>query len=197
MRNQRKKRLKVKSLNNIQNPTINLVGFFYAFYLDKSINRLNCNRFIFRIFAIMKSFFDVYTNIMALTPRKAVEVAIQTIDSEYVTELNKEQLFDGEFSDGTPTPDYSPHTIEKKKKSGGFISSNGRIAFRDKGDFFRKMGVKKQKTQLKLFSKDEKSNMLIEEFGEDIFGLNEENKQLIIEDEFPKFIDEIQKLIFK
>ena len=173
------------------------MGFFYAFYLDKSINRLNCNRFIFRIFAIMKSFFDVYTNIMALNEPKVIDTAIKVIDSNEVIKLNQEQLLKGKDSEGNNYKDYTNFTIKTKRETGGFISPSGKLAFKDTGDLWRKMEVQKETDFFAVYSSDKKYNFLISMYGKDIFGLNSKDAGIVIKKAQPKFIDEIQKLIFK
>jgi len=109
-----------------------------------------------------------------------VEVIEQ--ESDVFIELNQEQLLQGKSSSGVDMPKYSENTLQNKPNS-----TSDRYTLFDTGDFHRGFHVETYVGEFKIESSDSKNDMLIEENGEDIFGLTEEN--------FDKAFNEIRPIV--
>lgn len=72
--------------------------------------------------------------VKAIANTKALTVEYAAYDQNVLTQmanLNNDQMNEqGLFSDGTPTPDYTPYTIERKKEKG---QRYDHMTFRDTG----------------------------------------------------------------
>lgn len=74
--------------------------------------------------------------------------------------------------------EYSPYTIEEKKKKGHRYAN---ITLRDTGDFYRSFNIEVTLTEIKITAdpiKEDGTN-LFEEFGQDVVGLTEENTNIV------------------
>lgn len=94
--------------------------------------------------------------------------------SEQIVDLQKEQLRSGIDAKGRLMPDYHPLTIMKKKEMGVTLEHKGIILF-DEGDFYSGIFKGSNKGVLSLFSIDYKTEMLINRYGKDIFGFNNDS----------------------
>lgn len=105
-------------------------------------------------------------------------------DSEgIITAYNKQQLQDtGENSFGVKLSDiggeYSPFTIEIRKKKG---KQTKHIDLFDKGDFQGDFYIDIKSDSAVIDSKDAKRDELVERWGIELFGVNDENKQDFID----------------
>jgi len=91
--------------------------------------------------------------------------------------LNKEQLMDGNEKTGYQiSPSYRTHKYARAKQSMNTRPPYGIPDLRLTGEFYRGFEVKTFVDRFEISSTDEKTNDLIDKYGEDIFGLNEENK---------------------
>jgi hypothetical protein len=96
-------------------------------------------------------------------------------EAEYIENLNKEQLEFGKRADNTNMPEYAPITIKWKQQFGGGIKGGGLISLYDSGDFWGAFWAKAYNNQLNMWSDDFKTQELVSRYGEQIFGLNDEN----------------------
>jgi hypothetical protein len=119
---------------------------------------------------------------------------------EFIIKLNTEglptsQLFNkGEDSLGVSLGDYSPFTKQIKAEKGQRLDH---ITLKDTGDFYETFFVT---PFLKGFSINADGNKgggdnLFDDFGQDITGLNEENKIILCEFIRPFFIAEAAKVL--
>lgn len=121
----------------------------------------------------------------------ALDSAMEHYD--VIIDMNVEdQLFQrGVDSTGRLLPAYSPVTVEIKRAQG---KPYDRTTLRDEGDFHSDFYVVKEGGGLRISSKDSKTTMLVRDYGEQIFGLTEENLEAFINDflftEIRKRIDE-------
>lgn len=86
--------------------------------------------------------------------------------------LNQKQLKRGEKSDGSRIGTYLPYTIEKR------LSKGLQVRFIDlfyTGQFQNKMFVEARGLEYFIWSKDWKSDMLADRYGDNIFGLQEKS----------------------
>lgn len=108
-------------------------------------------------------------------------------EGEFIEELNRQQLAEGQRSDGTSLPDYSPTSINV------FGKPPGPIKLFDEGDFYEGINANIFNDEFRIEGEDEKTAMLIARYGEMILGLSEENKQVLIDHIRPVIIDLIRK----
>jgi hypothetical protein len=109
------------------------------------------------------------------------QLVVETLieNEEHIVDLNTQQLFQGERADGTVLPDYSWVSVNFYNKP------EGPIRLYDTGDFYGgfKLGSKSGKAEFPLYiiSTDKKSNELQTKYGNEIFGLNEENMRGLVQ----------------
>ena len=87
---------------------------------------------------------------------------------------NKEQLEKkGIRSDNTQVqPPYTPLTVKIKRSKG---QTTSHVTLQDKGDFYKGFYIMYQKDRFQLYSSDGKTQKLIKKYGENIFGLTDDN----------------------
>ena len=127
--------------------------------------------------------------IQSLIPSE-VEKCIKDNEEEIVN-LQQDQLYSGERSDGSQiTPFYSANTITIKRSKGRPIN---RVTLFDEGNFYRGIKTKffANTHRLDIFSTDYKTKDLTDKYGQNIIGLNDENHRYIenlVKDWLEKFI---------
>lgn len=119
--------------------------------------------------------------IQLLQPRLMdfMEETLNQLEEEIV-KLNQEQLAEGQRSDGTLLPKYAPQTMFEKL-AGGRTLLGERIALYDLGDFWNSMFVLASYGSIEFSAKDRKTDMLVEIYGEAIFGLSDIQKEALAE----------------
>ena len=85
------------------------------------------------------------------------------------TDLNNQQLFQGERADGSSLPDYSWVSVNF------FNKPEGPIRLFDTGDFYKGFIFANTTFPLSITSTDSKTDDLRSRYGAEIFGLNNEN----------------------
>lgn len=96
-------------------------------------------------------------------------LAIVNDNETTATNLNTDQLFQGEDSRGDKLPDYSATSVNV------FGKPSGPIRLFDTGDFYRGFFVHADKFPVVFDSRDSKRDELAKNFGNDIFGLQKQN----------------------
>ena len=125
--------------------------------------------------------------------RKAVQE-----NTDKIVELNVEQLYEyGINSLGisidTYAP-YSPYTVRVKNEKG---QPTDRVTLRDTGDFHKSFGAVVGPVDFYITATDYKTDMLVERYGEKIFGLIPQNKtELVQKYLYPAVMTEINKELF-
>lgn len=97
-----------------------------------------------------------------------------------IVQLNKDQLLDGQKSDQSQIGVYRPFTIESRSKKN---LQTDYIDLRDTGAFQSRFEIRVNGNVYEITSTDSKNDMLVGNYGIEIFGLNPENK-LIAWNEF-------------
>ena len=119
-------------------------------------------------------------------------------NTDKIVELNVEQLYEyGINSLGisidTYAP-YSPYTIRVKNEKG---QPTDRVTLRDTGDFHKSFEVVVGPVDFYITATDYKTDMLIEKYGEKIFGLIPQNKtELVQKYLYPAVMTQINKELF-
>ena len=86
-----------------------------------------------------------------------------------------ERLFFGQYPDGSEIePEYTDYTIEIKQMKG---QPYDRVTLLDTGDFYGRIFAKMDGEELVIDSEDWKSEHLKGKYGENIFGLRDEDKE--------------------
>lgn len=96
-------------------------------------------------------------------------------------QLNREQLYSGVDSENRSLGVYSLKTIlEKQRKN----QPTDRVTLRDTGDFYASLYLVQKEKSFEIDSKDSdqtKVNKLLDVYGENIFGVTEQNKVILRE----------------
>ena len=107
-----------------------------------------------------------------------VEQCLKTNEEEIIN-LQQDQLYAGERSDGSKiTPYYKPFTIKKKKEK---KQPFDRVTLYDQGNFYAGFKTKyfSGQSKLDIFNTDSKSKDLIGDYGKNIIGLNADNERFV------------------
>ena len=91
-----------------------------------------------------------------------------------IIELNRSQLEKGQKADGSFNRPYSRSTINVRNIEGNPVKGQ-LIALYDTGDFWGYFWAQAYNGKLNIWSSDVKTEMLVKEYGEAIFGLTDEN----------------------
>lgn len=102
---------------------------------------------------------------------------------DQITEANKSMLWEGKKSDGKSMPNYSK-----------FSNKTGKIRLYDQGFFYQGFFVERTGSfPIVINSGDEKRDMLVERYGETIFGLDKVAINELVKDHIlPAFVKKIK-----
>lgn len=112
-----------------------------------------------------------------------------------IVQLNIDQLYDlGQNSLGVSLGAYAPMTVRLKQEKG---QPYDRVTLRDTGDFHRGFYLRKTGEGFEITSSDDKTQLLMRDWGKSIFGLDDESmetlKQRII---LPYILDKLYQIIY-
>jgi len=115
-------------------------------------------------------------------------------EAEVLDANTQEQLFEkGETAEGQPiAPGYRPLTVTIKRQKG---QPTNRVTLRDTGDFHRSFFVNYGDNYFAIGAKDDKAEKLERKYGKEIFGLNEENLQDLINRIKPDLIEKFRTAV--
>lgn len=107
-----------------------------------------------------------------------VEQVILSKEDE-VTSLNTDnQLYRGIDALGQSIqPEYTALTKKIKQRKG---QPSDRVTLKDTGSFYDKFTLKTKKFPFEITSSDSKKDKLVEKYGEDVFGLNDDSKDKLV-----------------
>lgn len=117
---------------------------------------------------------------------QASENALKT-RSEDISELNRDQLRVGMKTDGSWLPPYSTTSVTK------FGKTPGKIKLYDTGAFYDGIKPEFAKTDFTLTGKDQKTEMLKADYGDDILGLSQFSKIELAQDSLGQIQFELRK----
>lgn len=101
-------------------------------------------------------------------------------NSAIVEGQNRQQLLEGERSDDTNMPIYSPNSLRTRPRRGLPIGPSGEITLKHTGAFHRGFKATAAPNALVMGSTDKKSKKLVKSYGKEIFGLNKKNQEIIM-----------------
>lgn len=108
----------------------------------------------------------------------AEAVTIIEENDHILIDMNTAQLYEGLNSKGQSLDSiggsYAPLTIEIKKTKG---QPTDRVTLKDEGDFYKGFYVKTTDGMWQISSSDDKTDKLIKDWGEDIFGNTEDDEK--------------------
>lgn len=139
------------------------------------------------------SLFDTLNKVRYVA-QNASEFALAVVDDSAI-EILQNRLEDGKRADGGSFPEYSENTIGIKRATGGFISPSGNIAWKDTGEFYDSMRLRKEKGFIEIESYDEKAGRIFEQ-APTVLDVSEDENNQIFEDKRQEIIDNIEKYIF-
>lgn len=124
-----------------------------------------------------------------------IEILVQKKTS--LEELNKKQLREGKKSDDTLFENYSQTTIFLKQREGFDFKGHTRIQLFDEGDFQSELFLSIYDDKIFFGSTDSKTNELTIKYGDNIFGLNSDNINIVVSTILePELIKKVREAIF-
>ena len=104
-----------------------------------------------------------------------------------IIQYNRDQLLNGARADGSFLREYT-----KELYKGG---SHNRVILRDTWAFHNSFFVEVKKDKMELSAKDVITNTLISEYGDKIFGLSQDNLNLLVNEMIPEIRIEIENFL--
>lgn len=122
------------------------------------------------------------------------DLIIELVDEQKAIELNSlEQLAKGKDANADPiAPKYTPFTVRIKRAKG---QPTDKVTLFDTGDFYEGFKVVKSDDEFYLTSTDEKTEKIKAKYGEDIFGLTEESKDILNKELLPELLKAFRKSV--
>ena len=106
----------------------------------------------------------------------AISDILNTVEDDIV-EMQQERLMKGLFvSEAEIYPFYTPFTVQVKKEKG---QPHDKVTLKDTGAFHDAIFAAQFGDKIVIDSDDEKSGELKEKYSENIFGLTQENKEIL------------------
>jgi hypothetical protein len=113
---------------------------------------------------------------------------------ESLEEIQRSQMEHGLNADGEPIGQYKQEWYADRKNMMNPLAGYGQVDLKHTGRFYDNITVAIINDELIIESTDGKNEALIEKYGENIFGINEDFKQRYIDEDLrPEFKKEIQK----
>lgn len=119
--------------------------------------------------------FEMLQNVRSINLTEEVPKIIEQTSYE-ITVLNQEQMYSGFDSNGNKIGAYRSKPYSEKKQIKNPKPGFGVPDLFVNGSFYKGMGVIVRKDTFEGNSVDVKTEKLIKDYGEDIFGLYDENK---------------------
>lgn len=127
---------------------------------------------------------------IALLDAKSLIVEVAGSRTEELADHNVMNLEQGKNSSGEfITPHYSDPKYYELKKAIGMIPSNGSPDLKLTGDFHEGIFAKTQNNDIFFNSSDSKAGMLQDVYGDEIYGVQENQLIDIIDGDMPETID--------
>lgn len=121
-------------------------------------------------------------------------LALEVVDDEAI-EILQNRLEQGKRADGNSFDEYKPLTLEIKRATGGFISPSGNKAWKDRGDFYDSMKLRKANGFMEIDSDDEKAAKIFER-APDVLDISIDENNEIFENKRDEMINNFEKYLF-
>ena len=118
-------------------------------------------------------------------------------NKELVLDMNtQDQLFERGVNskDQKILPPYTPYTVKMKKILG---QPSNRVTLRNEGNFHSSFYLKRESKEIEISATDEKTEALVDKYGEEIFGLTPDNLEEISNNYVKPALEEKIKEILK
>ena len=132
---------------------------------------------------------------LKITDRLIDSIVIDIVreNEKMLIQMNVDNLFAGIDNEGKQiVPPYKPSTIKRKRRKGQPFN---RVTTRDEGDHHESIFVKYSDDEFELDAADFKKKYLVRKYGQELYGLTEENlgtlKKIIEE----RLLEEVRKKI--
>lgn len=142
----------------------------------------------------MSVFKILANNLKKINTDLLVKQVVEQVDEEMIL-LNAENQLDerGVDNTGASLGQYSEQYKKIKRRKG---QRTDHVTLRDTGTFKKEFKVKAKKDEAEIYSTDKKTMWLMNRYGRNIFGLTDENLQMLIDLRFKPFIiNNLKKLI--
>lgn len=120
--------------------------------------------------------------------------AVKVHETE-ILDANTAQLEIGKDSLGELLYDYATDEYAQWKQSIGSKAPMGTPDLKVTGDFHSAFVIRYKSSEFEITSTDSKTGKLVDMYGEQIFGLNDDAKDKVLPDFTETIIDEIRKMI--
>jgi len=123
----------------------------------------------------------------------SIETELALIDSsEDVVRLQKEQLFAGESSDDTPIFNIKTGSEYYSDSYARYKGKDHPIDLKDKSNFYNGIYAKPESEGLLIYSDDQKTEKLVGDYGEEIFGLGEQSSTELVPISGAKLVNNLE-----
>lgn len=123
-------------------------------------------------------FSGLYKKLKALKIEKLMDRAVLE-NSEEIIDANTAQLSKGLYSDGDQMPELKSVSYAEYKKQRGGKAPLGIVDLKDEGDFYEGFYLAKGSDGFLIGSRDQKESDLQSKYGNEIFGLTDESKEMV------------------
>jgi len=114
-----------------------------------------------------------------------------------IVDINTDRLYKaGEYVTRDKIADrrpYAPMTIRIKKAKG---QPTDRVTLKDTGDFYRSIYVKFERDRFTILASDVKTKKLMAKYGADIFGMNGEDMDKIMDKVYEYILEQFKKAVY-
>lgn len=141
----------------------------------------------------MADVMDMIENLNSLNIDKEAKVAIAKTTNDMV-KLNQEQLTYGLRADGKKIGHYRNSEYAAMKNAMNPLPGFGFVDLILTGAFYESFEIDVNGDELERFATDSKADSLIDKYGDEVFGLTENNQEFYNEEIFyPLFTDSIEE----
>ncbi len=138
---------------------------------------------------------DYLEKIRLVSPEDIEDMLLKVVDESknQAIDLNTSQLFSGKNANGESLGSYQNPEYAAFKRT---LNPAGVVDLKLTGDFYLGFFARTGKFPITFFSNDEKTSELIQNYGTEIFGLNQDSLEAYREEIKPEVQKEYRKILF-
>lgn len=142
----------------------------------------------------MGSLIELYTSFKRIDFKKLLDECIEEKQGLIIGLNTRKQLYEkGIDSMGQPLePPYTGFTKSIKRRKGQPVN---RVTLKDTGAFYEGFEIGIEPNFIDIFSTDNKSKKLTDKYGDDIYGLTDENTAILAEQIKPVLLNKTRQQI--